>query len=71
MSLTRQHAETELTELLGRTCEQLVVVPAGQFVMGSPPGEPDRDDDEGPQHTVSISRPLRQLALMARSLPTT
>jgi hypothetical protein len=28
LSLTRQHAETEMTELLGRTCEQLVVVPA-------------------------------------------
>jgi formylglycine-generating enzyme required for sulfatase activity len=39
-------------------CPELVVVPAGQFVMGSPPGEPDRDDDEGPQHTVSISRPF-------------
>jgi formylglycine-generating enzyme required for sulfatase activity len=26
--------------------------------MGSPPGEPDRDDDEGPQHTVTIARPF-------------
>ena len=39
-------------------CPELVVVPAGQFLMGSPPGEPDRDDDEGPQHTVTIARPL-------------
>ena len=23
-----------------------------------PPGEPDRDDDEGPQHTVTIAKPL-------------
>src|SRR5688500_17146341 len=36
----------------------LLVVPAGQFLMGSPPGEPDRDDDEGPQHTVTIARPF-------------
>ena len=35
----------------------LLVVPAGQFLMGSPPGEPDRDD-EGPQHTVTIARPF-------------
>ena len=28
LSVMRQHAETEITELLGRTCEQLVVVPA-------------------------------------------
>ena len=25
---------------------------------GPPPGEPDRDDDEGPQHTVTIARPF-------------
>jgi formylglycine-generating enzyme required for sulfatase activity len=39
-------------------CPEVVVVPAGQFLMGSPPGEPDRDDDEGPQHTVTIARPF-------------
>ena len=33
-------------------------MPAGRFLMGSPPGEPDRDDDEGPQHTVTIARPF-------------
>jgi formylglycine-generating enzyme required for sulfatase activity len=39
-------------------CPELLVIPAGQFLMGSPPGEPDRDDDEGPQHTVRIARPF-------------
>ena len=39
-------------------CPELLVVPAGQFLMGSPPGEPDRDVDEGPQHTVTIARPF-------------
>ena len=39
-------------------CPELLVVPAGQFLMGSPPGERDRDDDEGPQHTVAIRRPF-------------
>lgn len=36
----------------------MLEVPVGQFLMGSPPGEPDRDDDEGPQHTVTIARPF-------------
>lgn len=33
----------------------MVVIPAGSFVMGSPPGEPGRDDFEGPQHRVAIA----------------
>jgi formylglycine-generating enzyme required for sulfatase activity len=36
------------------TCPKMVVVPAGSFAMGSPPGEKGRDDDEGPQRNVSI-----------------
>ena len=39
-------------------CPELLVVPAGQFLMGSPPEEPDRDDDEGPRHTVTIASPF-------------
>ena len=39
-------------------CPELLEVPAGQFLMGSPPGEPGRGDDEGPQHTVTIARPF-------------
>ena len=34
----------------------MVVVPAGSFMMGSPPIEKDRDKTEGPQHPVTISR---------------
>jgi len=37
-------------------CPQMVVVPPGSFVMGSPSGEYGRDDDEGPQHTVTIPK---------------
>lgn len=33
-------------------------IPAGSFVMGSPAGESGRDDDEGPQTRVTISRPF-------------
>lgn len=35
---------------------EMVVIPAGTFLMGSPPGEVGRRDNEGPQHRVTISR---------------
>ncbi len=34
----------------------MVVVPAGEFVMGSPDSEAERGKDEGPQHPVRIAR---------------
>jgi formylglycine-generating enzyme required for sulfatase activity len=40
------------------TCPELVVVPAGSFTMGSPENEADRSSDEGPQHTVTFTRPF-------------
>ena len=33
----------------------MVVVPAGQFIMGSPPGEANREDNEGPRHKVTFA----------------
>jgi formylglycine-generating enzyme required for sulfatase activity len=33
---------------------QMVPIPGGEFVMGSPDGEADRGPDEGPQHKVKI-----------------
>ena len=36
----------------------MVVLPTGRFRMGSPAGETGRFDDEGPVHTVTISRPI-------------
>jgi formylglycine-generating enzyme required for sulfatase activity len=39
-------------------CPEMVVVPAGSFTMGSPEGEKDREKDEGPQHRVTIGKPL-------------
>ena len=32
----------------------LVEIPQGEFPMGSPPEEPERYDDEGPQHLVKL-----------------
>ena len=37
---------------------EMVVLPAGYFRMGSPPGEVGRDSDEGPLRTVSLDRRL-------------
>jgi formylglycine-generating enzyme required for sulfatase activity/serine/threonine protein kinase len=37
---------------------KLNLIPAGRFLMGSPESEPDRQDNEGPQHPVSIVRPF-------------
>ena len=34
------------------------LIPAGTFQMGSPDTEPERNSDEGPQHTVQISQPF-------------
>lgn len=39
-------------------CPEMVVIPAGRFVMGSPPNEDERNDEEGPQHFVIISEPF-------------
>jgi formylglycine-generating enzyme required for sulfatase activity len=37
-------------------CPEMVVIPAGKFLMGSPPGESGRSDEEGPQRVVAIGR---------------
>jgi len=39
-------------------CPEMVVVPAGSFLMGSPPGEEGRQSEEGPQHKVTIATPF-------------
>lgn len=39
-------------------CPEMVVVPAGSFVMGSPVTELHRDSYEGPQHEVKIGKPF-------------
>jgi len=35
-------------------CPQMVGIPAGKFLMGSPAHEPGRFDSEGPQHVVTL-----------------
>ena len=36
----------------------MMAIPAGTFVMGSPNDEEGRDDGEGPQTTVTITKPF-------------
>jgi hypothetical protein len=39
-------------------CPQMVVIPAGSFMMGSPETDKDARDDERPQHKVTIAKPF-------------
>ena len=39
-------------------CPEMVVVPAGEFMMGSPTDEKGRYDSEGPQRKVTIAKPF-------------
>ncbi len=41
---------------IGDATQRLRWIPPGRFLMGSPETEAGRDDDEGPQHEVTISR---------------
>ncbi len=40
---------------VGQVEQQMRWVPPGRFLMGSPEGEEGRDDDEGPQHRVTLT----------------
>jgi formylglycine-generating enzyme required for sulfatase activity len=40
------------------TCPEMVVVPAGKFMMGSPEQEKGRSNDEGPHHNVNFVAPF-------------
>jgi formylglycine-generating enzyme required for sulfatase activity len=37
-------------------CPEMIVVPAGSFMMGSPSTEPNRNVNESPRHRVTIAR---------------
>ena len=66
--IRRLRADTDQMEQLGRRwpagkrfrdcdgCPELVVVPAGEFMMGSPAHERDRYGDEGPVRRVTFER---------------
>ena len=39
-------------------CPEMIVVPAGSFLMGSPSSDMDASDNEKPQHRVTIAKPF-------------
>ena len=51
----RQRQTTGFTEDLGNGVTlDLMQIPAGSFLMGSPKNEPERSDNESPQHLVTV-----------------
>ena len=60
----RRRAEEKRRAEVGRKfrdcprCPELVVVPSGSYMMGSPSGEEYRSDSEGPVHRVTFERPF-------------
>jgi formylglycine-generating enzyme required for sulfatase activity len=54
MELRPLQVEGYREDLGGRLALTLVEIPAGSFLMGSPPEEPERSENEGPQHEVKL-----------------
>ena len=50
----RRYTETVTSRSGENISFEMVPVPGGTFVMGSPKGEPGRKNDEGPQHEVRL-----------------
>ena len=50
--------QTFREDLGGGVFLDLVLIPPGKFLMGSPPDELEREDSEGPQHEVTIAEPF-------------
>jgi formylglycine-generating enzyme required for sulfatase activity len=55
---SKDHFRECATERGKDYCPEMVLVPAGSFVMGSAASEEGRFSDEGPQHNVSIPKPF-------------
>jgi formylglycine-generating enzyme required for sulfatase activity/serine/threonine protein kinase len=46
------------SEIANSTGMRLVLIPSGEFMMGSPDSDPEAEPDEKPQHKVRITRPF-------------
>ncbi|MGI2905759.1 caspase, EACC1-associated type [Tolypothrix sp. VBCCA 56010] len=51
---SRGRAEFFTEDLGNDVILEMVAIPGGQFLMGSPENELERDDSESPQHTVTV-----------------
>ncbi len=54
-TLPKKYTETITTRGDEKLSLDMVLIPAGSFLMGSPASEAGRADDEGPQHKVTLS----------------
>ncbi|MEK8015979.1 MAG: formylglycine-generating enzyme family protein [Candidatus Parabeggiatoa sp.] len=50
-----KQAYYQITDLDNEIKLEMVYIPGGHFMMGSPEDEKGRDDNEGPQHSVTIA----------------
>ena len=59
LATVEKKSPKELTVDLGNDVTmKFVLIPAGEFLMGSPDTEKHRSQDEGPQHRVQITKPF-------------
>ena len=54
MTPTNVHTDKSLLEVSDGLPLELVRIPGGTFLMGSPADEPGRSDSEGPPHAVTV-----------------
>jgi sulfatase modifying factor 1 len=52
--LAKKYTETVRTQSGEKLSFEMVLIPAGSFLMGSPAGEAGRSENEGPQHQVRL-----------------
>ena len=52
--LPKRYTETITSESGEKSSFEMILIPGGTFVMGSPKNEPGRKDDEEPQHKVRV-----------------
>ncbi len=50
----QQQAQRFVEALPNELSLEMVAIPGGSFLMGSPEDEPERDNDESPQHEVAV-----------------
>jgi formylglycine-generating enzyme required for sulfatase activity len=53
---TKKYTETVTTKAGEKISFDMVLIPTGNFKMGSPTNETGRKDDEGPQHEVHVDK---------------
>src|SRR5690606_22424292 len=58
LAASKENTEAEMKEytdtVSGTTTFEMLPIPGGEFVMGSPDSEAKRESDEGPQHKVKL-----------------